>query len=67
MHKLNKLTLSACLGLILGIGQAAAGAKPDQAHRLSEDSLTPMAVAKSRGDSCLFIDLSSPNRLRSSG
>jgi hypothetical protein len=41
MHKFNKLTLAACLGLILGIGQAAAGAKPDQIHRLSED-LTPM-------------------------
>ncbi len=41
MHKLNKITLSACLGLILGTGQAFAGAQPDQIHRLSED-LTPM-------------------------
>jgi len=41
MHKLSIYTLSACLGLVLGIGQAVAGAKPDQIHRLSED-LTPM-------------------------
>ena len=41
MHKLNTYTISACLGLILGMGQAFAGAKPDQIHRLSED-LTPM-------------------------
>jgi hypothetical protein len=41
MHKLNKYTISACLGLILGAGQAFAGAKPDEIHRLSED-LTPM-------------------------
>ena len=41
MRTLTKLTLSACIGLALGIGQAWAGAKPDQVHRLSED-LTPM-------------------------
>ena len=41
MRNLTKITLSACIGLTLGLGQAFAGAKPDQAHRLSED-LTPM-------------------------
>ncbi len=41
MRTLTRFTLSACIGLILGIGQAVAGAKPDQIHRLSED-LTPM-------------------------
>ena len=41
MHQLNKFVLSGCLGLILGTGQSFAGAKPDEAHRLSED-LTPM-------------------------
>jgi len=41
MHKLNTYVISACLGLLLGSGQAYAGAKPDQVHRLSED-LTPM-------------------------
>jgi hypothetical protein len=41
MRNLTKITLSACIGLSLGLGQAFAGAKPDQIHRLSED-LTPM-------------------------
>jgi hypothetical protein len=41
MRNLTKITLSACIGLTLGLGQAFAGAKPDQVHRLSED-LTPM-------------------------
>jgi len=41
MRTLTKITLSACIGLTLGLGQAFAGAKPDQIHRLSED-LTPM-------------------------
>ncbi len=41
MRTLTKFTLSACIGLTLGIGQAFAGAQPDQIHRLSED-LTPM-------------------------
>jgi hypothetical protein len=41
MRTLIKFTLSVCIGLILGVGQAIAGAKPDQIHRLSED-LTPM-------------------------
>ena len=41
MRTLTKLTLTACIGLSFGIGQAFAGAQPDQVHRLSED-LTPM-------------------------
>ncbi|MCH8057628.1 MAG: DUF1329 domain-containing protein [Proteobacteria bacterium] len=45
MRTLTKFTLSLCIGLALGgvsfVGQAVAGAKPDQIHRLSED-LTPM-------------------------
>ena len=41
MRTLTKITLSVCIGLTLGVGQAIAGAKPDQVHRLSED-LTPM-------------------------
>jgi hypothetical protein len=41
MRTLTKITLSACIGLTLGLGQAFAGAKPDQINRLSED-LTPM-------------------------
>ncbi|MEE4217600.1 MAG: DUF1329 domain-containing protein [Xanthomonadales bacterium] len=41
MRTFTKFTLSACIGLTLGIGQAFAGAQPDQIHRLSED-LTPM-------------------------
>jgi len=41
MRTLTKFTLSICVGLALGIGQAVAGAKPDQINRLSED-LTPM-------------------------
>ena len=45
MQSLTKITLSFCIGLTLGAGlfagQAFAGAKPDQVHRLSED-LTPM-------------------------
>lgn len=41
MHQLNKLALSACVGMTLIAGQLQAGAKPDEIHRLSED-LTPM-------------------------
>jgi hypothetical protein len=45
MHQLNKFALSARIavvfGLMLGIGQALAGPKPDEINRLSED-LTPM-------------------------
>jgi hypothetical protein len=41
MRTLTQLTLTACIGLILGAGQAWAGAKPDEIHRLSAD-LTPM-------------------------
>jgi hypothetical protein len=41
MRTLTKFTLTACIGLAFGIGQAWAGAKPDQINRLSED-LTPM-------------------------
>jgi hypothetical protein len=41
MRTLIKFTLSACIGLSLGIGQAVAGAKPDEIGRLSAD-LTPM-------------------------
>jgi hypothetical protein len=41
MRMMNKITLAACVGLLLGLGQAYAGAKPDEIHRLSED-LTPM-------------------------
>jgi hypothetical protein len=41
MRAFTKLTLSACIGLVLGIGHAWAGPKPDEIHRLSED-LTPM-------------------------
>ena len=41
MRTFIKFTLSACVGLALGIGQAAAGAKPDEIDRLSND-LTPM-------------------------
>jgi len=41
MRNLTIYTLSICIGLTFGIGQAMAGAKPDQVHRLSED-LTPM-------------------------
>jgi hypothetical protein len=41
MRTLIKFTLSVCIGLALGAGQAVAGAKPDQLHRLNED-LTPM-------------------------
>ena len=41
MRTFTKYTLSICIGLALGMGQAVAGAKPDQVHRLSED-LTPM-------------------------
>ncbi len=41
MRNLIKVTLSICVGLAIGTGQALAGAKPDQVHRLSED-LTPM-------------------------
>lgn len=41
MRTFTKITLSICIGLAVGIGQAVAGPKPDQIHRLSED-LTPM-------------------------
>jgi hypothetical protein len=41
MRTFTKLTLSACIGLAVGMGQAWAGAKPDQVNRLQED-LTPM-------------------------
>ena len=41
MRNFTKITLSLCIGLAIGIGQAVAGPKPDQIHRLSED-LTPM-------------------------
>jgi hypothetical protein len=41
MRTLTKLTLAACIGLAVGIGQAWAGAKPDQIQRLGQD-LTPM-------------------------
>jgi hypothetical protein len=41
MRNFTKITLSICIGLAMGIGQAVAGPKPDQIQRLSED-LTPM-------------------------
>ena len=41
MRMLNKNTIATCAGLVLFIGQAFAGPKPDEIHRLSED-LTPM-------------------------
>jgi len=41
MRNFTKITLSICIGLAIGIGQAVAGPKPDQINRLSED-LTPM-------------------------
>ena len=41
MRTFTKLTFSACIGLVIGVGQAWAGAKPDEINRLSED-LTPM-------------------------
>jgi hypothetical protein len=41
MRTFTKYTLSICIGLAFGMGQAMAGAKPDEVHRLSED-LTPM-------------------------
>ena len=45
MQTFKKISLSLCIGLTLGAGlftgQAFAGAKPDEVHRLSED-LTPM-------------------------
>ena len=41
MRTFTKITLSICIGLAIGIGQAVAGPKPDQINRLSED-LTPM-------------------------
>ena len=41
MHQLNKsafsMSLALAFGLVMGAGQALAGAKPDQVHRLSED------------------------------
>ena len=41
MRMINKNTLATCVGLVLMMGQAYGGPKPDQIHRLSED-LTPM-------------------------
>jgi len=41
MQIFTKYTLSICIGLAIGVGQAVAGPQPDQVHRLSED-LTPM-------------------------
>ena len=45
MQTFKKISFSLCIGLTLGAvlftGQAFAGAKPDEVHRLSED-LTPM-------------------------
>ena len=41
MRTFTKFTLSACIGLAIGVGQAWAGAKPDEINRLNED-LTPM-------------------------
>ena len=41
MRNFTKYTLSICIGLAIGVGQAVAGPKPDQINRLSED-LTPM-------------------------
>ena len=41
MRTFTKYTLSICIGLAFGMGQAVAGAKPDQVERLSQD-LTPM-------------------------
>ena len=41
MRQLNRIALSACIGLVLGMGQAWAGPKPDEINRLSDD-LTPM-------------------------
>ena len=41
MRTFTKFTLSACIGIAIGVGQAWAGAKPDEINRLNED-LTPM-------------------------
>ena len=41
MRTISKISLSLCIGLLLGSTQVMAGAKPDQVNRLSED-LTPM-------------------------
>ena len=41
MRNFTKITLSICIGLAMGIGQAVAGPKPDQIHRLSEDLTIP--------------------------
>jgi hypothetical protein len=41
MRTFTNYSLAVCIGLVLGVGQALAGAKPDQINRLSED-LTPM-------------------------
>lgn len=41
MRTITKFTISACIGLAIGAGQAWAGAKPDEIDRLSGD-LTPM-------------------------
>lgn len=41
MHTMTKISLSLCIGLLVGAGSAYAGAKPDEINRLSED-LTPM-------------------------
>ena len=41
MQTFSKTAFTLCIGLTLLVGQALAGPKPDQIHRLSED-LTPM-------------------------
>ena len=41
MRNYTKITLSLCIGLAMGMGQAMAGAKPDEIARLSAD-LTPI-------------------------
>lgn len=45
MRKLNKIALSACIGLAIGISQAHAGAKPDEVNRLQND-LTPVGAER---------------------
>lgn len=41
MRTISRISLSLCIGLLLGSAQTMAGAKPDEVNRLSED-LTPM-------------------------
>ena len=45
MRTITKYTLLICITLAAGIGQAIAGAKPDQINRLGED-LTPMGYER---------------------